>query len=80
MASTGNLHVSARGQLSLPATARHRWHLDNGGELGYLDLGEAVVIVPHGVTAIRQSLLEAVTEDDWRRARAGFGDPELANE
>ena len=33
-------------QMSLPARARHRWGLDDGGEVGFLDLGDAVVIVP----------------------------------
>jgi hypothetical protein len=30
--------------------------------------------------SIRRELLESVSEDDWERARSGFGDPELANE
>lgn len=80
MSSTGDLRVSPRGQMSLPAAARHRWHLDEGGEVGYLDLGEAIVLVPGGVRAVRRQLLEAVTEEDWQAAREGFGDPELANE
>ena len=39
--------------MSLPATARHRWHLDQGGEVGYLDLGDVVVIVPGALVAMR---------------------------
>ena len=66
--------------MSLPASARHRWGLDDGGDVGYLDLGDAVVIVPGGADAIRRELLAAVTDDDWDRARRGFGDPELASE
>ncbi len=66
--------------MSLPAPARHRWGLDDGGEVGYLDIGDAVVIVPGGTEALRRALLGAVTEDDWEQARAGFGDPDLANE
>src|SRR5438093_8717935 len=80
MPATGELRVSARGQMSLPATARHRWGLDGGGEVGYLDIGDAVVIVPGGIERLRRDLLEAVGRDDWDRARAGFGDPDLANE
>lgn len=72
--------MSTRGQMSLPATARHRWGLDDGGEVGYLDIGDAVVIVPGGIVALRRKLLDAVSEADWEEARAGFGDPELANE
>lgn len=80
MARTGDLRVSRRGQLSLPATARHRWGLGEGGEVGYVDLGDAVVIVPGGVEKLRHQLLESVSGEDWHEARAGLGDPELANE
>lgn len=66
--------------MSLPASARRRWGLEDGGEVGYLDLGDAVVIVPGGLASLRRSLLEAVTDEDWQRARAGFGDAELASE
>jgi bifunctional DNA-binding transcriptional regulator/antitoxin component of YhaV-PrlF toxin-antitoxin module len=80
MTQTGDLHVSSRGQMSLPATARRRWGLDVGGEVGYLDLGDAVVLVPGGIEALRSSLLDTLTDDDWKRVRNGFGDSELANE
>lgn len=66
--------------MSLPATARHRWGLDDGGEVGYLDIGDAVVIVPGGIAELRRTLLGVVSEADWDEARAGFGDPDLANE
>jgi len=49
-------------------------------EVGYLDIGDAVVIVPGGVAQLRRTLLDAVSDADWDEARAGFGDPELANE
>lgn len=80
MASSGDLKVSSRGQMSLPAAARRRWRLGKGGEVGYVDLGEAVIIVPGGVAGLRKDLLAAVTEDDWRAAADGFGDPDLANQ
>lgn len=66
--------------MSLPAAARHRWRLAEGGAVGYLDLGDAVIIVPGGVGRLRRELLEAVTENDWDRASAGFGDADLASE
>jgi len=80
MSATGDLRVSARGQMSLPSSARHRWGLDEGGDVGYLDLGDAMVIVPGGTARVRRELLAAVTDADWDRARKGFGDDELANE
>lgn len=80
MSTTGDLKVSSRGQMSLPATTRHRWGLDEGGEVGYLDVGDAIVIVPGGVRRLRTALLDAVSDADWEAARAGFGDTDLANE
>lgn len=40
--------VSASGQMSLPAGARHRWHLDAGGPVDVIDLGFGVLTVPKG--------------------------------
>jgi hypothetical protein len=80
MSMSGDLRVSARGQMSLPASARHRWGLDDGGDVGYLDLGDALVLVPGGVQQLRRELLGALSDDDWTAARSGFGDPDLANE
>jgi bifunctional DNA-binding transcriptional regulator/antitoxin component of YhaV-PrlF toxin-antitoxin module len=80
MTLSGDLKVSSRGQMSLPAAARHRWLLDEGGEVGYLDLGDAVVLVPGGVERMRDQLLAAVTDADRRAAATGFGDDDLADE
>jgi hypothetical protein len=66
--------------MSLPAAARHRWGLDEGGDVGFLDLGGAILIVPGGSNVLRNQLLDAVTDDDWADARDGFGDPDLANQ
>jgi bifunctional DNA-binding transcriptional regulator/antitoxin component of YhaV-PrlF toxin-antitoxin module len=80
MKRTGDLKVSQRGQMSLPASTRRRWGMAMGGEVGYLDLGDAIVLVPGGVENLRRQLLEAVTDADWADARAGFGDEELSTE
>lgn len=80
MTATGDLRISSRGQMSLPAAARRRWHLGSGGEVGYLDLGDAVLLVPGGVASLRRLLLDSITDDGWADAASGFGDPELANE
>jgi bifunctional DNA-binding transcriptional regulator/antitoxin component of YhaV-PrlF toxin-antitoxin module len=80
MTRTGDVRVSQRGQMSLPASARHRWGLDEGGEVGYLDIGDAVILIPGGVTKLRRELLQRISKKDWQHARSGFGDRELANE
>jgi len=66
--------------MSLPSQVRHRWVLDDGGEVGYLDLGGVVILIPGDVEDLKQQLLEAITDEDWDLARQGFGDRELANE
>lgn len=78
--TTGQVRITERGQMSLPAQARHRWGLHGGGEVGWIDLGDAVLLVPGGVPAARAALLEALDASDWREAAAGFGDPDLANQ
>jgi bifunctional DNA-binding transcriptional regulator/antitoxin component of YhaV-PrlF toxin-antitoxin module len=80
VSESGDLRVSARGQMSLPAAARRRWRLRDGGRVGYLDLGDAVVLVPGGVERFRRQILDAVSPDDWAQAAEGFGDPDLASE
>lgn len=80
MARAGDVRVSQRGQMSLPAVARHRWGLDGGGVIAFVDLGDAVVLVPGGIDGLRSRFLAAITDEDWARARRGFGDVELANE
>src|SRR5207253_6520679 len=44
----GRYRVSARGQFSLPASARRRRGIEGGGDVEVFDLGEAVVIFPGG--------------------------------
>jgi len=80
LTSTGDLKVSQRGQLSLPAAPRRRWGLQQGGRIAYLDLGDAVLLLPGRIEELRAELLAAMTEDDWEQARQGFGDLELATE
>lgn len=80
MASSGDLRVSQRGQMSLPAAARRRWGLERGGDVGFIDLGDTIVIVPGGSAKLRAQLLDAVTEADWEAAASGFGDDDLATE
>ncbi len=63
--------------MSLPAAARHRWQLDDGGRVSYLDLGDAVLLLPGGVEELRAELLSSV---DWEVVHRGFGDPDLATQ
>jgi bifunctional DNA-binding transcriptional regulator/antitoxin component of YhaV-PrlF toxin-antitoxin module len=74
---TGEAKVSDRGQMALPAQTRHRWGLDEGGVIGWIDLGDSVLLIPGGMQQLRNQIL---AQADWDAARSGFGDPELANQ
>ncbi len=54
--------VSSSGQMSLPASVRHRWHLDDGGPVDVIDLGFGVLTVPKGTG--RRLLDDLVSRDD----------------
>lgn len=60
--STTEFKVSDRGQMSLPAEARRRWHLDKGGTVEIADLGEALLIVPAGRGGLRSMLRHAIDD------------------
>jgi bifunctional DNA-binding transcriptional regulator/antitoxin component of YhaV-PrlF toxin-antitoxin module len=69
--------VSSSGQMSLPASARHRWDLDEGGPVEVIDLGFGVLTVPKGVG--RRLLDDLVGRDAHAAFVASLADdPDLA--
>lgn len=60
--SVSTFRVSDRGQMALPAEARRRWNLTNGGAVDVADLGAAIVIVPAHRGGLRGLLQNAITE------------------
>ena len=69
--------VSSSGQMSLPAAARHRWHLDAGGPVDVIDLGFGVLTVPEGES--RRLLSDLLSREDHAAFVASLAeDPELA--
>lgn len=79
MTATSTARVSHRGQTNLPAEVRRRWGIDDGGEIGIIDLGDALLVVPGGMDAARAEVLRVVREryDD---GLATIDDPELATQ
>jgi hypothetical protein len=53
--------VSSSGQMSSPAAARRRWHLDKGGPVDVIDLGFAVMTLPKGSCGICLARMSAPT-------------------
>lgn len=73
--------VSERGQMALPAEARRRWNLTDGGAVEIADLGDALVIVPAGRGGLR-TLVKAAIDDaggyEALAAAVADDEPELA--
>ena len=73
--------VSHRGQTSLPAGLRHRWGIEDGGDVAFIDLGNAALIVPGGLAAARAELRRVlVDERGYERGLATITDPDLGDQ
>ena len=68
--------VSKSGQMSVPASVRHRWGLDEGGRVTVIDLGEDVVLLPPG--ARHRILGAALSAAEHRAFVENLDDPDLA--
>ncbi|CAN5626370.1 hypothetical protein BH20ACT2_BH20ACT2_00060 [soil metagenome] len=67
--------------MALPAEARRRWNLTDGGAVEVADLGDALVIVPAGRGGLRTLLKAAIDEAGGYEALAAAvaaEEPELA--
>ena len=79
MTATSNARVSHRGQTSVPADLRRRWGIDQGGEVGFIDLGGSALIVPGGIAAARAEL-RRVLRERYDVGLATIEDPDLIDE
>src|SRR3954470_24373657 len=77
--ATVTAKVSHRGQTSLPAGLRRRWGVEGGGEVGFLHLGGAALIVPGGVAAARAEARRVLAER-YDAGLATLEDPALADQ
>ncbi len=77
--ATTNAKISHRGQTSLPADLRHRWGLEDGGEIGFIDLGDSALIVPGGTGPARTEL-RRVLGDRYDNGLSTISDPELTDQ
>ena len=69
--------VSSSGQVVLPASALHRWNLDDGGPVEVMDLGFAVLTLPPGEGRRLLSDLRS-REEHAEFVRSLAEDPDLA--
>jgi bifunctional DNA-binding transcriptional regulator/antitoxin component of YhaV-PrlF toxin-antitoxin module len=70
--------VSQRGQTSLPAQLRHRWGIASGGDVAFIDLGDAALVVPGGIESAKAELRRALATGAYGRGLAAIDDPDLA--
>lgn len=75
MADPMHYLVSASGQMSLPAAARKRWGLENGGPVEVLDLGRVVMVMPIGESA--RMLDELLPAEEHLKFVQNIDDPDL---
>ena len=73
---TEQFRISTSGQMSLPAAARHRWHLESGGEVDVVDRGFGVLTLPAGAGA--ELLDQILPADTHYAAVAADDDADLA--
>jgi bifunctional DNA-binding transcriptional regulator/antitoxin component of YhaV-PrlF toxin-antitoxin module len=71
--------VSNRGQTSLPAELRHRWGIEAGGDVAFVDLGDAALILPGGIDQAKAEL-KRVLAQRYDLGLATIADPDLADQ
>lgn len=71
--------MSHRGQTNVPADLRRRWGIEDGGEVGFVDLGDAALMVPGGSAAARVEL-HRVLGDRYEAGLALVDDPDLVDQ
>lgn len=78
MAGVVTAKVSQRGQTSLPAELRHRWGIADGGDVVFIDLGDAALILPGGTEAAKAEVRRALAGGAYAEGLAAIDDPDLA--
>jgi bifunctional DNA-binding transcriptional regulator/antitoxin component of YhaV-PrlF toxin-antitoxin module len=73
--------VSERGQTSVPAALRHRWNIGDGGELTFIDLGHAALVLPGNGSSARDELRRVLlSRGGYEDGLAALDDPDLADQ
>jgi AbrB family looped-hinge helix DNA binding protein len=78
MARVVTAKVSHRGQTSLPAELRHRWGIEEGGAVAFIDLGDAALILPGGIEAAKAEVRRVLAAGAYSEGIAAVDDPDLA--
>lgn len=71
--------MSLRGQTNLPAELRHHWGIEDGGEIAFIDLGDAALVLPGGIARAEAELKSVLTER-YNVGLVAIDDPDLAEQ
>jgi AbrB family looped-hinge helix DNA binding protein len=71
--------VSHRGQTSLPAELRHRWGIEEGGEVSFIDLGDSALVLPGGIDQAKAELRRVLGER-YETGLEEIDDPDLVDQ
>lgn len=71
--------VSRRGQTSVPAELRHRWGIEEGGAVAFIDLGDAALVLPGGIGTARAEVRRVLAAGAYSEGLASIDDPDLAH-
>jgi hypothetical protein len=63
----------------VPAELRHRWGIEQGGDIGFIDLGTAALIVPGGIAGARREV-RRVLAARYDAGLASINDPDLTDQ
>jgi AbrB family looped-hinge helix DNA binding protein len=77
MAHVVTAKVSQRGQTSLPAELRHRWGIEEGGAVAFIDLGDAALVLP-GIDTAKAEVRRVLATGAYSAGIATLNDPDLA--
>lgn len=79
MSAAKDCRISRRGRLTVPADLRRRCGLVDGGVVGFIDLGEAALVVPGDVASARAEL-RLVLDDRYEVGLAVIDDADVAEQ
>lgn len=76
MADASDLTIKGQGQVRVPEAVRRRWGLQDGDLVTYVDLGDAMMILPGGTDVLRRSLLDSTFDGDEDRTGGSINSSE----
>ena len=57
---------------------RHRWGIEDGGDVSFIDLGDALVILPGGMETAKAEVRRVLAAGAYTEGLAAIDDPDLA--